>query len=573
MRERNPNREIRDMIRKDNTMCPKRIFAGFTVLALLATASHAQHTQRNRPPKWKDLVYGGRFMDRFLPIPIKGKLTSDTWGVDAVKPRDITNGIEEKEWSYWGGNIMRSEDGKYHMFVCRWPENAKKGHMAWPGSETVRAVSDHPAGPYKVAEVIGKGHNPEVFQLKDGRYVLYVMNAYYISDNVTGPWKKGSFTFDRRGRKVFAGFSNLSFARRQDGSYLMVNRGGGMWVSKDGLAPYKQLTTESVYPKVRGNFEDPVLWRTHIQYHMIVNDWRGRIAYYLRSKDGVNWKVDPGEAYEPGIAKYEDGTENAWYKYERIKMHQDEYGRAIQANFAVIDYSKWKDKPGDIHNSKNISIPLTPGRLLTIPDRKPITPQTKEIRVKIQAEKGFDPHKDIDVESLRFGAPEEVNFGGGCKVRKTAITGKDLVITFEGKGNGITDGNFVAKLLGKTAKGKLLFGYARLGWLNYNEAALSARLPRAVIKTETSLLKIEIENFGQAASGKAFVEISFTKGKGEAVSVTTGEVPPLKPYEKTVLELAAKSPLEKGKKYNCRVEIKRGDRKPVILQGIVTPLK
>ena len=137
---------------------------------------------------------------------------------------------------------------------------------------------------------------------------------------------------------------------------------------------------------------------------MIVNDWLGRIAFYLRSKDGVNWVTDPGEAYMPGIAVHEDGRAEDWFKYERIKMYQDKYGRAVQANFAVIDTLKNKDKPFDNHSSKNISIPLTPGVLLAILDKKPITAQTKTIRLKIQAEDGFNPQTDIDLNSLRFGA-------------------------------------------------------------------------------------------------------------------------------------------------------------------------
>ena len=105
----------------------------------------------------------------------------------------------------------------------------------------------------------------------------------------------------------------------------------------------------------------PVIWRDHIQYHLIVNDWLGRIAFYLRSKDGVNWVVDPGEAYMPGVAVHADGQVEDWFKYERLKVYQDKYGRAIQANFAVIDTLKNEDKPFDHHSSKNISIPLNPG--------------------------------------------------------------------------------------------------------------------------------------------------------------------------------------------------------------------
>ncbi len=38
-------------------------------------------------------------MDGFEPIPLVGERTSETWGVDGVKPRDVLNGIEEVEWS------------------------------------------------------------------------------------------------------------------------------------------------------------------------------------------------------------------------------------------------------------------------------------------------------------------------------------------------------------------------------------------------------------------------------------------------------------------------------------------
>jgi len=73
----------------------------------------------------------------------------------------------------------------------------------------------------------------------------------------------------------------------------------------------------------------------------------------------------------------------------------DEHQRAVQANFAVIDYNKWEDLPHDIHSSKNISIPLTAGRLLTLLNEERITRDTKEMRVRIASEPGSDPHNDI----------------------------------------------------------------------------------------------------------------------------------------------------------------------------------
>lgn len=523
---------------------------------------NAQDIERQRPEEWKQLVLGGRFMDRFEVIPPIGELTSDTWGADEVRPRYTANGIEDPEWSYWGGNIRKGDDGKYHLIVCRWPENSEKGHMQWPKSEVVHAVAKNSQGPFQVqGETIGQGHNPEFFRLKDGRYVIYVINAYYIADGLNGPWTKGEFTFDPRDRKIHDGLSNVSFAQRKDGSYLAVCRGGGIWMSETGLSPYYQVTNKSVYPAFDGRYEDPVIWRTHIQYHMIVNDWYGRIAYYLRSANGMDWKVEPGEAYMPGIAKYEDGTVEDWYKYERIKMLQDEYGRAYQANFAVIDSSKWGDLGNDNHSSKNIGIPLTKGKLLTILDKEEITEDTPLIRVKLEAESGFDPHTDIDIGSLRFGAAEEVNFGRGSKLVKTEQQGKDLVLFFEGQGNGLTDENFAAKLLGKTKEGSLLFGYARLPWLIYDTPILSARKPVVSENTQGgSILEFEVSNFGEVPSVLTTVDVEI-----ESNNKTTQlrcDVPALAPYADHSIELETAVPIGK----DAKITIKSKDQSMYLFQ-------
>ena len=533
-------------------------FALLGVMFLISHSSFSQITERERPAEWKQLVKGARFMDRFLPM--KGNvLSSDTWGADCVLPRYVDNGIEDGIWSYWGGNIRKGEDGKYHLFVCGWLECSPKGHMEWPNSYVFHTVSDNLTGPFKPVRIIGKGHNPEMFRAKDGRYVVYVIDGRYVSDDLNGKWEYGKFDFNARDRRIIEGLSNLSFAQREDSSYVMVCRGGGIWVSRDGLSEYNQLTDKRVYPDVDGRFEDPVIWRDHIQYHLIVNDWLGRIAFYLRSKDGVNWVVDPGEAYMPVIAVHADGQAEDWFKYERLKVYQDKYGRAIQANFAVIDTLKNEDKPFDHHSSKNISIPLNPGLLLTILDEKPITSGTKTIRVKIQAEEGFNPQTDIDVNSLRFGASEEVNYGRGCQVLTTENAGKDLIVTFNGKGNGITKDEFAPKLIGKYKNGRMLYGYARLPYIDYIEPILSARAPVFTKSGKGLECTVEVQNFGQVSSKKALVEVGYKK-EGKTIKVASGMVPALKPYEKTDLLLSAKDRFEEGKEYDLIVTLYSGKK-------------
>lgn len=528
--------------------------------------------KRERPEEWDGLVFGGRFMDRFLSLPEIGEPTSETWGAAGVIPRHVENGLEDNIWSYWGGNIHLDADGKYHMFPCRWREDEPKGHMAWPQSEVVHAFSDHAFGPYKVVDVIGPGHNPEMQQLADGRYFLYVSKFsdyfYYLAEDLNGPWERHEFIYDNRERPILDHISNCSFARREDGSMLMVVRGGEIWASKNGLPPYRQLSQETVYPPYEGRYEDPVIWKTNIQYHLIVNDWIGRIAYYMRSKDGINWKLDAGEAYLPGIARHKDGHVEDWYKFERIKVLQDEYGRAYLANFAVADTIKRQDKQSDNHSSKNLCIPLTVGRLIEIMDDQKIDENTEEITLLVRSEPGFDPHKDMNIKSLRFGASEEVDFGRGSKVVNTEKQGNDLVLTFSGRGNDLTKDNFAAKLLGETKSGELLFGFARLPWLNYNMPALSAMYPEFISTKRSIKASLEIQNFGQVSSEITNVRIEHWS-EGEWKSFADGNVPVLKPFEKANLTFWGQKMLERNGVVKVRVTIEQPGDKPSVLEGPV----
>ena len=410
------------------------------------------------------LVFGGAFIDRFLPVPIYEDLETDVWGADNVIPRDAHNGIEDAEYSYWGGNIIQGDDGKEHLFVCLWPESHPKGHSIWWNSTVVHAVSDRPTGPFKVVDIVGKGHNPEIYRRSDNSYVIGVMGVKaYTAKTLDGPWSEIKTDFTWLDESKPLNKTNRTYVVREDGSVLMMNKSGYIFISEKADEQFKQVTEKRIYPPVKGaKFEDPVIWKDEVQYNCIVNDWYGRTAFYLRSPDGINWKWAPGIAYTPEIMKHEDGTQEKWYKFERPKVRQDKYGRATHMNFAVIDVVKNEDKGNDNHSSKNIVVPLVVPRRLKILNKDELTPATTEIHVKILAEEDFDPLKDVDVDSLTFGDPEMMNFGKGSRPVSSQASGTDLIVTFSGKGNGITEDNFTAKLIGRTKKGGLLFGYSIL---------------------------------------------------------------------------------------------------------------
>ncbi|MBK1877637.1 glycoside hydrolase family protein [Pelagicoccus mobilis] len=537
----------------------------WAVAAVFASAEkvpeRAKPQVREKPAEWANLVPGGQFKDLILPMPIRGGLTSDTWGSEGVKPRDVTNGIEDPAWSYWCGYPYEDENGKFHLYTARWPEDHPDGHFGYFDSEIVHAVADDPMGPYVAMEVLGEGHNPELITptkiSKQGRYLVYSTHGrYFAAESLSGPWKRRTYDFHKRERYVFKGYVNFSFAPRDDGSYIAVSRRGYIWASPDGAENWYNTSAESVYPKVPGTFEDPVMWKDDIQYHIVVNDWRGRIAYYLRSLDGFHWNTEPGEAYVPGIAVYEDGTKPDWYKYERIRFLQDEHGRPTHVYFAVIDSDKYNDNANDEHNSKLISLPMTVARLAVIENSGAVTAKTKRIRVRIKAEEGFNPHSDLDIESLRFGSSDEVNYGRGSKVVDTERDGKDLILSFSGKQSGLTMDNWAGKLLGKNREGGIAFAWARLPETEEKVPLLSALSPRFEFTADGLEAYVEVQNFGEIASERSKVSVQLKDGE----LIAKGAVRPLEPFETAIVRLSCRASLPKGKKLETTVVLESSGR-------------
>jgi hypothetical protein len=318
------------------------------------------------PASAKDLI------DYFRPIPITDKLTSDTWGLPGVLPRDVKNGLEDTSntWCYWDGKIIKGKDGRYHLFASRWPE--KNGHYDWGNSVAIHAVSETVTGPYVDKGLLftehgGKGHNVTADVLPDGRYVVLLSETrpgdVYISSSLDGPWEfHGTISVDPNGFKADRP-SNWSLVVRPDGGFMIVTRHGLVMISTSGiLGPYK-VQGPSVYPTIAGldnkTAEDPVVWYSGGHYHIVVNWWNDRKAYHLMSKDGIrDWKLI-GLAYDPrkDFIRYTDGTVNRWTKLERPGVVM-ENGHVTHFTFAVIDSEKDDDKGGDKHGSKVIVVPF-----------------------------------------------------------------------------------------------------------------------------------------------------------------------------------------------------------------------
>ena len=476
-------------------------------------------------------VRGGQFKDLILPMPIIDGLESEgLWGGDNVLPRDKENGIEDNKWCYWGGNPVRGHDGKYHIAICRWPENT--GHHGWFESEVAHCVSDNPIGPYKVTKtIVTKGHNPEVLKLPDGNFALHTSDtSVYQASRMAGPWKRvGHIRINSRGfRDSDRVGSNLTTEYRPDGSILIMKKDGDVAVSRTGVTGPYQMVAAHNYARATGYPEDPVIWRSRHQYHAIYNHAQDRKSAYMRSLDGIHWRNEAGLPYDVSTTFYTDGSRNEWYKFERPKILQDDLGRATHLSLAIMDVSKGADKGNDNHSSKNLIMPLVTEKLIAIVGDERITPETRQMTLRIEAEPGFDPQRDLDVDSLRFGSDSVVNVGGGCQAIETQPQGKDLLVTFEGV-HGLNHRDYDFKLIGQTVDGALVVGYALLPGRSATEASLIA-LPVSVKEVDgQAVLSSAVENWGLETSDVCQVVVLEHNSTGEH-TLQSVEVPPIEPY-------------------------------------------
>lgn len=336
------------------------------------------------------------FINYFLPTPVSGSLTTNTWGAPEILPRDPRNGLEDmrlkelplatnvvtadapKKWYYWDGQIIKGPDGRFHMFASRWDQ--ARGHGGWGGSSAIHAVSDTLFGPYidhglvwpdVIKGVAGRGHNVTALTLPDGRYAILISEtrpgSVYISKSLDGPWEfQGPITFTTN---QFSGDtrrlgSNMSIMVRPDGAFEIVQRSGLVLISTNGIMGPYIVQGPSVYPAtidghpVR-NLEDPVVWFSGGRYHIVVNSWSARKAYHLTSLDGIHDWTLRGLAYDPtaDFVRYPDGTVNHWNKMERPGVYI-ENGHVAAVTLAVIDVPKEQDRGNEPHGSKVIVIPL-----------------------------------------------------------------------------------------------------------------------------------------------------------------------------------------------------------------------
>jgi hypothetical protein len=346
------------------------------------------------------------FIDYLRPTPVTcSPLSSASWGVAGVLPRDLCNGIESHkgaavppEFYYWDGQIIRAKDGKYHMFMSTWSGSAGF-NPGWTGSDAFHAISSQGVlGPYERQDYVysnngsHRGHNVSAVELPDGTYAVVVSETVpftiYQASSLAGPWKGCQASIQANGINYgsdanFA--SNVSLFPRHDGKYEIVQRHGLIGIADSLCGPYKlqkptwaypaanRPSYDTIYPKrtsipgvTNPTFaweEDPHIWRSGGVYHVLYSGSGDRVGWHLYSTDGINNWTDDGLAFNPRLYQkifcYEGGTTcSQWYKMERPGVVLQD-GHPTHITWAVADVDKDNQIPANSnHGSKVIVVPF-----------------------------------------------------------------------------------------------------------------------------------------------------------------------------------------------------------------------
>ena len=109
--------------------------------------------------------------------------------IEYILPAVKNGGYRDENYWIWGGSAIKGEDGRYHLFVARYPRSLNFLYSFYTNSEIVRCSADTPEGPFTFQDVAlpvrgpefwdGRmTSNPTIHKHKDTYLLYYIANTY-----------------------------------------------------------------------------------------------------------------------------------------------------------------------------------------------------------------------------------------------------------------------------------------------------------------------------------------------------------------------------------------------------------
>ena len=267
--------------------------------------------------------------------------------------------FKDSAYYNWGSSIIKSEDGKYHLFYSRWPK--KYTFTAWlTHSEIAHAVSDNPYGPYRYVETSLSrsgthawetitAHNPKI-KFFDGKYYLYYISTsaggkslsqrelietarvgykhknwpilrnnqrtgVAVSTSLYGPWERSKTAIVEPGGPITTLTVNPAVCKGKKGMYLMIVKGDkpnetkfirnqALAVATTPAGPF-QILPQPVIANL--DTEDMSMWHDSITKHFYAIFHTQGFIGLMSSTDGYSWQKATNYKVTPKKIKLQSG--------------------------------------------------------------------------------------------------------------------------------------------------------------------------------------------------------------------------------------------------------------------------
>lgn len=199
--------------------------------------------------------------------------TGPTCAALNLLPANRSEGMHQPSYATWGG-LPVEEDGQFHLFFADFTLHCGLGTWG-TNSQVARAVSDHPAGPYKKVEVIAEPfhHNPTVAKAPDGTLLMVSIGngsagaAWPNGSAIAAPDKQRNCTGAAPTGEVASG-QQQSDSVGLDDSLGDPDLGGVITTrySKSVKGPWARLPGVAVAPGLPGSWDDFIVSATTTVY-------------------------------------------------------------------------------------------------------------------------------------------------------------------------------------------------------------------------------------------------------------------------------------------------------------------
>eukprot|EP00937_MAST-01D_sp_MAST-1D-sp2_P000578 g578.t1 len=299
----------------------------------------------------------------------------------------------------WGGNILRGEDGLYHMFVSAM--GGGRGLGSWrTNSQIDHAVAADPMAVFvKNDTALGaQAHNASPLRAPNGTWLLFHIGTagaapgtgssfLHAAESPAGPWRplRGPTPFCNNPAPMFHNNGTAYVGCRSTHSSFKVYRSddvfGGKWA---------RVTTMKFPPSWSGDTpelknEDPYLWMdVRGGWHFLAHRYDTRDGWPVNpnqtepvlvsghgySRDGIDWRFNVAEQPYDAVVRFANGTVQKFSTFERPQLLFDaKTGRATHLVNGVHAYwqppgaagpcDKCSARPGSAHSC--VVCKVTPG--------------------------------------------------------------------------------------------------------------------------------------------------------------------------------------------------------------------